>query len=299
MRDFGSIEAVPRRAPPFAHGQLPRLPLATLREEIISLGPWHLDVQVTPVISTAVSREAGEGAYHKSFGPIQFANPSTFFRGLLKSIYPSGLEGRSVLDCACNCGGWLFWAKELGAGDCFGFDVRQHWIDQAQFLQRNRTEKSRDMRFEACDLYQLPQRKLKPFDITIFSGIFYHLPDPVTGLKIAADLTSEVLLLNTATRNGFPDGILTVNQESREDAMSGVHGLAWMPTGPEVMSAILRWAGFAETRCVFWRKRTDFQPPEFGRLQMIAARRAGILEHFDASGFMQCGTTMTPQGDIE
>jgi hypothetical protein len=28
------------------------------------------------------------------------------------------------------------------------------------------------------DLYDLPTLGLEPFDITIFAGIFYHLPDP-------------------------------------------------------------------------------------------------------------------------
>ena len=48
-----------------------------------------------------------------------------------------------------------------------------------------------DIRFEVCDLYALPELDLPSFDITLFNGIFYHLPEPVTGLKIAADLTKE------------------------------------------------------------------------------------------------------------
>ena len=56
------------------------------------------------------------------------------------------------------------------------------------------------------DLYDLPERGLEPFDLTIFKGIFYHLPDPVRGLKIAADLTKEALILDTNARAGMPDG---------------------------------------------------------------------------------------------
>jgi tRNA (mo5U34)-methyltransferase len=51
-----------------------------------------------------------------------------------------------VLDCACNCGAFLFWAKELGADECFGFDIRQHWIDQAEFLREHRAWPTEGMR---------------------------------------------------------------------------------------------------------------------------------------------------------
>jgi tRNA (mo5U34)-methyltransferase len=76
--------------------------------------------------------------------------------------------------------------------------VRDHWINQAKFIQENRTVGPTDgMRFEVADLYDLPKLGLEPFDFTLFKGIFYHLPDPITGLKAAADLTKEILVLDT------------------------------------------------------------------------------------------------------
>jgi tRNA (mo5U34)-methyltransferase len=45
---------------------------------------------------------------------------------MMNLIYPGGLEGRRFLDCACNCVAYSFWAKELGASETFGFDVREH-----------------------------------------------------------------------------------------------------------------------------------------------------------------------------
>ena len=254
--------------------------ISDLRTEIIRLGPWHLDVQVTPEISTRVFLEAPKETYPSSFGTISFLNPRQSFYALLHKIYPEGLAGRSFLDCACNCGAYSFWAKELGASQCFGFDVRKHWIDQAHFLAVHRTWPSDGIRFEVCDLYNLPQLGLQPFDITIFKGIFYHLPDPITGLKITADLTKELIILNTATRNGLPDGMLAVSEEPRVPVMSGVHGLNWFPTGPEVLTRILKWMGFTETRLIYWLTATADQPAALGRLEMIAARRKDIFEKF-------------------
>jgi SAM-dependent methyltransferase len=132
---------------------------------------------------------------------VTFISPREYYQGLMRDLYPGGLAGRSVLDCACNCGGYLFWSKELGAGRCFGFDVRSHWIDQAEFLRRHRLGPG-DVELAVSDLYDVPKLGLEPFDVTIFKGILYHLPDPVTGLKIAADLTREVMIVNTALGSG-------------------------------------------------------------------------------------------------
>jgi len=252
-----------------------------LRSEIVRLGPWHLDVCVTPEISTRVALEAKDVHYPSSFGDVKFHNPSTFFTRLLNSLFPTGLAGRSVLDCGCNCGGWLFCAKDQGAGECLGFDARDHWIDQARFLVANRTLPSDRMSFEVCDLYSLPSRRLQPFDMTIFHGIFYHLPDPVRGLKIVADLTKELLFINTATREGLPDGMLVCASEDRQELMSGVHGLCWFPTGPGVMTDILRWLGFPCVRLIFWSHVAPHQPANMGRMQLVAARRPEYLVGLD------------------
>ena len=259
--------------------------VSDLREEIIRLGPWHIQVQVTPEVDTSAFLEAPPGTYEgaKDARKVQFLDPRKPFENLMRRIYPAGLEGRTFLDCACNCGAYSFWAKEIGASRCFGFDVRDHWVDQARFLQQNRTVGPTDgVRFETMDLYELPKAGLEPFDVTLFKGIFYHLPDPITGLKAAADLTKELLVLDTATRNGLPDGVLAVDTENREQVMSGVYGLNWFPTGPGVLDHVLRWMGFEETWTVFWRGRTAGQPPHLGRLRLVASRRKGLLEGFES-----------------
>ena len=72
------------------------------------------------------------------------------------------------------------------------------------------------------DLYDAPKHDLPKFDFTYFSGILYHLPDPITGLKIAADLTKEVLFISTAgvSRPENPTG-MSMSRESTTRVMSG------------------------------------------------------------------------------
>jgi len=245
-----------------------------LKEEIVKLGPWHLDVEVVPGLTTRAWFEEAGDRHDPELGDTHLQNPFDDFMSMLDALYPGGVDGRAMLDCACNCGAYLLWARERGAGRCFGFDVREHWIRQARFLRDHRAGAD-DIDFRVLDLYDLPQLALEPFDFTLFNGIFYHLPEPVGGLRIAADLTREVLMVETATRAGREDGALVAGFESRDELMSGVHGLMWRPTGPKVMDRILKHLGFEDTHVLTWRRETQ---PAWGRLEMLAARTPGLLD---------------------
>ncbi|ELS04868.1 Protein of unknown function (DUF1698) [Xenococcus sp. PCC 7305] len=261
---------------------------ARLEEKIVELGPWHLNVQVTPEIGTSIYRDAikNDPQHAEASSNVAFVDPGDKFKKLMQKIYPNGLKDKRFLDCACNCGGYSFWAKELGASECFGFDVREHWINQANFLLENRTFPNENVNFAVQDLYDLQKQNLKPFDITLFKGIFYHLPDPVSGLKLAADLTTELLYLDTATRSNFDDGALVIANENKNALMSGMYNLNWFPTGPKVLMNILQWAGFQEFHLLFWRKDTHGnssrtkvnQNVRNGRLALLASKKPGLFD---------------------
>ena len=262
----------------------PDSPRLAAREEIVAegkrLAPWHLDVEIAPGLTT---REFADAPYdQQAFGKVRLVDSGPRFMSTLRDLYPGGLEGRSMLDMACNCGGFLYWARELGAGECLGTDVRAHWIEQARFLARHRTVPSDEMRFEVEDLYELPRLGLEPFDVTLFNGILYHLPEPLAALRVAADLTREVMIVNTGSRIDLPDGLLAAFEESRTRAISGVYGLAWFPTGPEVVTRMLEYVGFPEVRSVWWEV-LDRQPPGHARLELVAARSPEALAAFDAA----------------
>jgi len=187
----------------------------------------------------------------------------------LRQLYQQGLEGRTVLDPACNGGAYLFWAREAGAGDCFGSDVREDRISQARLRQEEHAH-GNGIRFEAVDVYDLPELSLEPFDITIFAGLFCHLADPVSGLKIAADLTNELMIFDTATTWGMEDDSLVAGPEA------GVQGLRWVPSGTAVVERILRWGGFIDTQ-VMHRVQTG---ETAGQVGILAAKRPGLLDEF-------------------
>jgi len=243
-----------------------------LGAEIRRLGPWHHDVEIAPGIRT------GDPAYRTEPDPV-LGTPSVIdpFTGLARKLgylFPEGLQGRSFLDCACNAGGYLFAARQLGAGRCFGFDAREHWIRQAHFLAEHLP--SDDIDAGVCALADVPALGLKRYDVTLFSGILYHLPDPVAGLKIAADLTSDLLMVNTATFPARWDALI-LNTESVSQLMSGVDGLAWYPTGEAVVHQMLASCGFPHTR-LFFNHPTE---EKRGRLEIWGARDPAVFDHYD------------------
>ncbi|MCH2178705.1 MAG: class I SAM-dependent methyltransferase [Mariniblastus sp.] len=249
-----------------------------LVKKIQDLGPWHMNIQLTEDLNTGqVFSNEGEVYHRPSNAGVSLLNLRDGFLDLMKRLYPEGLGDKRFLDCACNAGGYCFWAREMNAKAAFGFDVREHWIQQARFVKNHRVVGPTDgIGFQVKDLYDLPKLEMNPFDITIFKGIFYHLPDPITGLKIAADMTNEVMLFNTSTTWGEKDGYMKSGWESRENVMSGVHGLKWYPTGPKVMGDILRWLGFKEMKLMFYKQQYD--QPQLGRTEIIASKVEGKLD---------------------
>ncbi len=265
--------------------------------QLRQLRPWHHVVQIRDQISTAnaydqfqemfaakESRTQNGTAFRDGqvLAPSQndsvaLIDVSKSFHQKLKWIYPDGLEGKSFLDCACNCGAYCFWALENGCSQAVGFDVRDHWIQQAKFLKRER-DLATDSRIEftTCDLYNLPELQLPEFDFVLFKGIFYHLPSPIAGLKIAADRCKDVLWLNTASVWEAAETSLKTHFEGQSELMSGVHKLSFLPGGPQVLCNILAWMGFRDFRLIL-NKQTHVKE-NLGRFEIFAARESGRVD---------------------
>lgn len=246
-----------------------------LESRIRELAPWHHDIRLTQEVRIGqvfnnlekIARADNEG--------VSLIEPRDKFLERLSGVFPDGLTGKRFLDCACNAGIYCFFAREADAEFSFGFDVRDHWIQQAKFIQQFRTVGPTDrIDFQVLDLYDLPSVSLEPFDFTFFSGIFYHLPDPIHGLRIAADITKDVIVVNTASiydpKN--PGGLTPRRRSSSDFIMSGVSELAWFPNGPKAILLILNWMGFREFKLTKFIQRDSRH-----RFEIFGARQPGRL----------------------
>ena len=290
-----------------------------LVQKIKNLGPWHQIIEITPGTTTsapvndsAIIREKKEGTRSvPTYQPVpsiqndgvSLSDFRPSFFDVIQKVYPDGLQGKSVLDCACNAGGYCFWSKELGARQAFGFDVREHWIDQAQFVRNHRTVGDVDgIHFEVRNLYDIDASDCESADVTLFKGIFYHLPLPMRAIQLAVDKTDETFWFNTASSLEGPDGLLQLVFEGDEDVMSGVHQLSWLPTGPKVMAKLLRSIGFESVQLMLhrsgesrWNERVHKNlDRNRARFELIAHRESGklaglqadSLEYFDEGYFV-------------
>lgn len=258
---------------------------AELTTQIEELRPWHHDIQLFDDFSTGKVFSTDGTLVGRENDGVSLISPRKAFLKRLDTLYPEGMAGKSFLDCACNGGGYCFWARERDIARGIGFDVREHWIQQAKFVQQNRTAEPTDrLEFHVMDLYDVPKRDFQPFDMTFFSGLFYHLPDPVTGLKLAADLTTDILILNTAMMSDpeNPRG-LTMAKESRTKVMSGVHELAWFPNGKETLRDILLWLDFKDLKVTMHKEPAEILR---GRIEVIAGREKGRLTNLQGESLI-------------
>jgi SAM-dependent methyltransferase len=231
---------------------------AAIEKRARELAPWHFDFELFDGFRTA-SCNLG----HRDFPVIDPLHMARFFG----RHYRHGLSGKEVLDVACNAGGYCFVAGELGARCARGFDIRQHWIDQARFVHSVRYPHLDNVFFERGDAKEM--KKFGVADIVLFKGIFYHLPDPVHTLSEACAAAREMILVDTETDSTIPEDYLSVRRESRTALMSGVDGIARYPGGPAALRPILEHAGFRYVDVVYWRRNA-----RRGRMALAAHRSA-------------------------
>lgn len=169
------------------------------------------------------------------------------------------LAGQSVLDIGCWDGYMSFEAAHRGAGRVLAtdhfvwrddFHRPLHWPQHGPGRRREAFELARrhlapQVEARDIDFPELTPEAVGRFDIVLFAGIFYHLPDPLGGLRKAAALAKQTLIVETLL-DGFeterPAMIYYPESEAVNDATK-----RWGPNTACVV-AMLRDAGFSDIR---------------------------------------------------
>ncbi len=116
-------------------------------------------------------------------------------------------RGKAVLDLACNCAFWSSFYAQAGARKVFGIEGRERHVEQARlywerggFLPRGAFEFEVGNISDAADWPKIRARA--PFDVTLCAGILYHVPNYAEILRWAAEVTNEVLIVDTRVQDG-------------------------------------------------------------------------------------------------
>jgi hypothetical protein len=126
------------------------------------------------------------------------------------------------------------------------------------------------------------------FDLTLFKSVFHLLADPIRGLEIAANLTREVLILNTPVANVVDpepiDGCLFLVAEPGPKSSRMRPRVTWLPSGPNVLLKLLQSLGFPHATLHFYVKSPPIgldadhlRGQGRGSVEIIAARDAKRL----------------------
>lgn len=242
------------------------------REELIArmreLEPWHFDMEVRDGVRTSEGNPEEYGDVDQRGAPL--IDP-WHLAPLFELLYPEKLAGKHLIDVGCNGGGYCFLGRSLGAERTVGFDPREHWINQAEFVRKNWGRDATGMEFHAKKLAEIDLSA--GFDVTVFKGVFYHLPNPIGDLETLCEATREVIILDTACRLDVPEDTLVLNYEVTGPVMSGVDGLCWYPGGPSVVVKSLAYFGFPHARVLGWRDRSSpVSKEKIGRFTVVAGR---------------------------
>ncbi|MEX0860804.1 MAG: DUF1698 domain-containing protein [Cucumibacter sp.] len=159
-------------------------------------------------------------------------------------VFKYPVAGKTVLDIGAWDGFFSFEAERLGAADVLSTDSfcwgGPGWGTKAGFNFAHRARKSR-IRSHEVDLYEMDPARLGQFDVVLFLGVLYHLTDPLGGLKRAAALARNHIVVETVTnQNDAPFPAMQYAPGFRDDATN-----FWIPN-VACVEAMLRTFGFSQ-----------------------------------------------------
>jgi tRNA (mo5U34)-methyltransferase len=170
--------------------------------------------------------------------------------------FPGSFDGQSVLDIGCNAGFYSTVAQLRGASMVVGLDHLPHYIEQAELI--------REILGTSVDLQVADGHTLDggtgPFDVTINTGVIYHLQNPMDFLKKVARVTRKLMFL---VSEALIDPALTEYAWFIEQTYCGDRSNWWL-YGPRCVESMLRIAGFprVEFQGFVWMPPPASKTPE-------------------------------------
>jgi tRNA (mo5U34)-methyltransferase len=221
--------------------------VSNLEQELQKFDDWMYEFDLGNGVKTRT--------YSESLKPVHAVRHSMIF-SFLDSIN-FNYQQASVIDLACNEGYFTFEAMKRGAKSGLGIDARPLNIDKANFIKANIP--TSNCEFKVGDIYNYPYGD-KKYEMVFLLGILYHVENPIGLIRIASNLTSKFLFVETqlcTTRGAIPFGwgtsdlylegtdycVLHQEQDSAGNPLASLGGFSFIPNIAAVVS-MLRAAGF-------------------------------------------------------
>ena len=128
--------------------------------------------------------------------PDRFLQRFRHFMPYLIKAQNGSLQGKRVLDIACNSGFWSIQCALLGA-DVVGFDASEEHIEQANLIKS--IVGIENVKFKVLDFWDMnPQTLDGTFDIVLNLGILFLLPKPLEALELTKAMARKLIVLDTS-----------------------------------------------------------------------------------------------------
>jgi SAM-dependent methyltransferase len=226
-----------------------------MRKEFARYDLWHYSYKFDGGLSFSVRHNNPDPLSEAPDRPLQRFR---HFMPYLVEAQNGSLQGKRVLDIACNSGFWSIQCALLGA-EVVGFDARVELIEQANLIKS--IVGINNVEFKVLDFWDMnPQSLGGSFDIVLSLGILYHLAKPLESLELTKSMTREHILLDTAV---YPsnDPVYELRWEEPTDIRNASgSGIVAYPS-KSAIGLMLKHLRFAE-----WFEiplRTSDMPPDY------------------------------------
>lgn len=168
---------------------------------------------------------------------------------------PEDLSGKSVLDIGAWDGFFSFQAEKNGAERVLATD---HFCwsgpgwgtnEGFKFAREILGSKVEDLDIDAMDI---SPESVGEFDVVMFLGVLYHLQDPMAGLRVAASVCKELLIIETLMddlHRWKPSMVYFPSDSYNKDSTN-----YWAPN-VAAMKGMLHDLGFSRVEVVFPKNR--------------------------------------------
>ena len=163
-----------------------------IRRRVAAFELWHYAYQFEGGLSFSARHHNAPAEADEPRRPLQR------FRHFIPDLVAANggsLEGKRVLDIACNSGFWSLQCALLGA-NVVGFDAREELVAQANLLKS--IVGVTNVEYRQLDFWDMTPAALDgKFDVVLNLGLLYHLAKPLEALELTLAMSHGHVVLDT------------------------------------------------------------------------------------------------------